>query len=762
MDLGKKIDEYYRMDENGNSKIKRIVERCLIKYGGLSQKDYDDFHSVANETFTKALKLYDGKSNFDTYVKSCLLKKFKTELTRRNRKKRSNSYVGESGVREFIPDVSLDAEISNEGSISFGDLIQADECIEDIIENGYGDNIAEFLNTLSDVQQKICKKIMAGWKFQEIKKQLKISDAEFVKHMRKISSLKSVIKIMNGKEEYKNTNIEMESKEMIGNKIEQSCEKSKEIHISISNIIRKMTKEMIRFDYPGQRESFQWSLEMKGNLISDILQNNPLPDLVLAEEVNDGFPTIWNLDGKQRCTTIEEFKRDLFKISSKVRRREIAYSACKTDENGKIVHDENGRIVFEWKTFDITNKKYSQLPDELKDKFNEYSFKAIQYINCTKPEIDYHIRRYNEGKQMTASQKGIISLGYDFASLTKSISTSKFFTEHCNFGKNDPLNGTVERIVVESMMLGYFTDSWCKELPKMFLYLRKNANKDMFGEFDEFLNELVPVITEKLSKRFNSVDSFVWLGLYIKMRKCGYTANDYVEFMDRFFGELINVKIGEKSFNDVVMETKMSTETQKRRGTKDLSVVAEKMNILNELVKKVFGNAFVDENTQQVTKINENERGEANKEMVRTEENKEDIEKDNLISIFKNSDFAKGVGYDECTDVAISANLMAKRYYPEIDGETYELYLNILNDWSLDIPADVNMFTKNTIPGIVGLAVYACSKDLDEECRGFLIDISSNWNLISSSPDIVTRRCEDLVDRFTKFLTKKNNMANAS
>lgn len=85
MNVQEKFQEYYRHD---GRKLKNLVDKILTTYGGISQKDYDDFYSEANETIVKAILRYDNTRNFDTYIYSCLVNKIKTEITRRNRFKR--------------------------------------------------------------------------------------------------------------------------------------------------------------------------------------------------------------------------------------------------------------------------------------------------------------------------------------------------------------------------------------------------------------------------------------------------------------------------------------------------------------------------------------------------------------------------------------------------------------------------------------------------------------------------------------------------
>ena len=65
-----------------------MVDKVLLKFGGLSNKDLDDFYSLANEVFVNVMQRYDDSQPFDAFLYSCLLNKIKTEMTRRNREKR--------------------------------------------------------------------------------------------------------------------------------------------------------------------------------------------------------------------------------------------------------------------------------------------------------------------------------------------------------------------------------------------------------------------------------------------------------------------------------------------------------------------------------------------------------------------------------------------------------------------------------------------------------------------------------------------------
>ena len=85
MDKNKILESYY---DNNASKLRGLVRYITSKYG-IPDYCLDDYYSLANEVFCKALASYDdSKASFETHVSSCLCKKIKNELRDRNAYKR--------------------------------------------------------------------------------------------------------------------------------------------------------------------------------------------------------------------------------------------------------------------------------------------------------------------------------------------------------------------------------------------------------------------------------------------------------------------------------------------------------------------------------------------------------------------------------------------------------------------------------------------------------------------------------------------------
>ena len=76
--------------DNNMAKLKRICQPMIVKIGGISNKDYDDFYSIALDVLNDTALRYDEdkECNFDGFLASNIKRKFNTEIRDRNRGKR--------------------------------------------------------------------------------------------------------------------------------------------------------------------------------------------------------------------------------------------------------------------------------------------------------------------------------------------------------------------------------------------------------------------------------------------------------------------------------------------------------------------------------------------------------------------------------------------------------------------------------------------------------------------------------------------------
>ena len=637
MNTDKILDGYYK---DNAQKLRAIVDKLLRDFGGISQKDYDDFYSLANAVFAGALKQYDAARDFDGFLYSCLSNRIKTEITRRNRIKR----------RADMTAISIDTPIGGESGATIGDTLQSEFDITKEIDRETGlfrdDKVVRYLDRIPVRTRQILEMKMESIPASDIKKILKLSDKDYERSYRqaRFFDYTSILFQDTGRV----SNLEEVT---VMQKSTQTLEKSKPDKLCIASINKKIERHTIRFDHPLQRESEQWSPAMKGNLISDILQGNPIPPLVFAEQVANGLAIIWDLDGKQRCTTAYSFSKDAFKITKNIRRWLIAYQTSVKGKDGTEIFDKSGFPIYEKQEFDIRGKKYSELPEELQDRFKEYNFEIVQYLNCSSEDIAYHIARYNEGKPMTVSQKGLTRLGEKFATMVKSISGMPFFRDYGGYKVSEGGNGTVNRVVVESVMAANFLEHWKKKQEDMCEFIKDNATAEDFDSFEDLVERITRAGTEETFNMFDSKDSFMWFGLFARFVKTGFDDSRFIEFMAEFSRSLHRREINGKSFDDL-----------NGKATKDKAVVLNKINHLVKLMNEYLGTG------------------------------KEAGPVDGEKSILE---------------------FLRDTVSPGITQKDFSLYQEILEDLSLNVDHSSKLLEEANRPSLLALVAYSIEKDMD-------------------------------------------------
>lgn len=158
---------------NNAKKLHSVVDKMLLKFGGLSYKDMDDFYSLANEVFVDVIKRYDNSQSFDSFLYICLSNKIKSEMSKRNCEKRKADRMS----------ISIDTPIGDEENLTLKDIIPDSMDVERKIfeetEEGYSKKMMLYLNKLSNLQKEILKLIIAGYNQKEIINQLHITNKQY-------------------------------------------------------------------------------------------------------------------------------------------------------------------------------------------------------------------------------------------------------------------------------------------------------------------------------------------------------------------------------------------------------------------------------------------------------------------------------------------------------------------------------------------------------------------------------------------------------
>ena len=178
------LDTYYA---DNAKRLHKVVDKMLLKFGGLSNKDKDDFYSLANEVFVDVMRRYDCKKSFDGFLYSCLSNKIMTEITRRNREKRKADKLS----------ISLDGITGNDEECNLLEFIPSDfDTFEEAAkrqENGqYRDKVQQYISRLSNEQVNILNLLMDGYKVNEICRILEISEKRYAENMQTMRSYENV------------------------------------------------------------------------------------------------------------------------------------------------------------------------------------------------------------------------------------------------------------------------------------------------------------------------------------------------------------------------------------------------------------------------------------------------------------------------------------------------------------------------------------------------------------------------------------------
>ena len=179
--MEKIILSYY---ENNAKKMRTMIDKILFRLK--FNVDNEDFYSLGNEVFLDVLNRYDGKQDFDGFLYSCLVRKFKTEMTRRNRYKRQADRMA----------ISIDSPVGEDENMTLSDIIADKDTIEKIFfeenEDAYSAEMQRYLSRLSILQREVLRLISIGFNPNEILTELHINKKQYEDCYQAIHSYRNI------------------------------------------------------------------------------------------------------------------------------------------------------------------------------------------------------------------------------------------------------------------------------------------------------------------------------------------------------------------------------------------------------------------------------------------------------------------------------------------------------------------------------------------------------------------------------------------
>lgn len=312
------------------------------------------------------------------------------------------------------------------------------------------------------------------------------------------------------------------------------------------------------------QRNFVWNNEQINELIVTVLTDDYIPPIILGEESNSRLHIV---DGGQRTAALIKYRYGNHKITASIENSIIHYK--------KKVVGEDGKIIYEDAVFDIKNKTFEKLPDELKEKFDEYQIETVIHESCDSFIISRYIKRYNNHVAMNTEQKAFTYID-KYASRIRDILNSRFFVECNNYSEKDKTKGVVERIVVEAMMCMNHFDNWKTQPKPACKYLNDHATEEEFDIFTDNLHRLEKIITKDIKNIFNKKDSFIFLTLFDKFAQLGLDDEKFAEFLREFQYKLRSIKRNDKKL--------LFDEIDKDASTKDKQVITDKLYMLENMM----------------------------------------------------------------------------------------------------------------------------------------------------------------------------------
>lgn len=291
---------------------------------------------------------------------------------------------------------------------------------------------------------------------------------------------------------------------------------------SVGQFAAKVKKGLIVFDNAVQR-SLVWTPDKKSLLIDSVLCGIILPPMIgvkdtVTTETGKSKVIFDMIDGKQRSNALCEFLNDGFALEG------VRNVILDDDE----LYNPNG-------------KKFSELPDEIKDRISGTKLSITLYENVTDEEVADLFMRYNNGKPLSAIELTRVR--------SKELSTIQEVGKHELFDsaltKKAMARYTNEDIVIKSdMMLRVPREEVCLDNKAVRPY---TENVHLGEEEIDTLNSVFDYILEVYTELTEDADKAT-----LRIAKKMLVRTHMISLVP-FVKEAIDKEIPESKFGDWVM-----------------------------------------------------------------------------------------------------------------------------------------------------------------------------------------------------------------
>lgn len=475
------------------------------------------------------------------------------------------------------------------------------------------------------------------------------------------------------------------------------AKKIREQAIALKSYLDKVRSEDISENQDVQR-MFCWDNAAINELIITVLTEDYIPPIILGEEELGGSLTQqYIVDGIQRTTALNKFRNMNWKTTKSFENSVIQYQSKRRDENGHLVKDENGSVLWDSCEFDIRNKTFEQLPDELKKKFDEYQIRIVIHQNCTMQEISKLVRRYNRNRSMGANQKALTWIP-TYARKLKNIANNDFYKDCVTYSDPSRKGGVYEQTVANSVIATFHMEDGWKKTPKARNeYLETNSSFSEYETIEEYGNRIAKVCTNKFQDIFVFKDIPVWFAVFDNFVKAGLPDVKFAEFIYKLRKELHSVSINGHTYDSLNVES----------GTSDKRLITDKINTYTALMNDFLHITSKGEEVESTATF--------------------EAETENNI-VGSTLDFVRE---------NVSAN---------VSEDDLSYYEDVLDDLTVAVDNNSKLLEQQNVKSMIAIVAYACINDIDLD--DWIVDyFERNHTYIQDQKENYTYMVDD-VNRF--------------
>lgn len=504
------------------------------------------------------------------------------------------------------------------------------------------------------------------------------------------------------------------------------ADKFKSEFITLGQLVERRRRGVISCDYYRQRATCSWGNDQINKMLSWVCNGMPLPQIYICEKKVNGYKYSYIIDGNHRVRNLEMFINNQVVVRKNGAEHPlVTYKDYLVDDNGNMILDQFGSAKFELKQFNIIGKKFSEYPEDLKDRIIGYNIGVTTFLDCTDDDIAYYMRNYNNHTQMNSVDKAMTDISESKVIKLKNLSRHDFLKDKTNITVKSLNAGGAVRICMETIMASYYLENW-KSFKKNMEFFDKNVTDYQISTLEREMDRLYEVTGEDDRKLFKSSIAFLYLTLFHRFTNYEIDDDKFIDFLHMFDEKLHSKHIDGDSFDELV----------KLGGTKGKGVIERKLRILTDLMEEYLGVAedYNDEYIENKDTVKIKEAIDSTDDVNNKEINnnlKEVVDKytDYLLSSSYYDHISEGnYSYSDCYRIAHDIITFTNCN----DESALEFYTDLLDECFNDIDMGYDELQNiNNTPALIAMMKYFDDNNINIEdvkkwFKNFSIEFSSN------------------------------------